>query len=341
MKKLISIVLGICLGACSPSPKTEEGVTIDIEKSNLKDIPYSSFVDSISYIPLETNDDCLIGKIRDVILADSIIFVLKQEQDEILLFDRQGHYMRKIAKKGNGPGEYSIINQMDYNEKRKSIFILASNIIEYDLFGNVKHEYKLPFYASDLYSYDNGDFLISRFGRSGKPYTGVALVDSLGNIKENIFDKATLNESSATAYWELIPLKDGIHFISPQPQNTIYAFRDSLVATSVFTIEPKPVHNFEGKKPERTHSNKDYKRTVYRESDRWVNLIYSNKDHVRTILYDKKTGQYQVGETFSNDMDERTQIFFLSASTDNTFTNYVKAENPEDNPVIQILHLRN
>ena len=61
----------------------------------------------------------------------------------------------------------------------------------------------------------------------------------------------------------------------------------------------------------------------------------------RTILYDKKTGQYQVGETFSNDMDERTQIFFLSASTDNTFTNYVKAENPEDNPVIQILHLRN
>ena len=99
MKKLISIVLGICLGACSPSPKTEEGVTIDIEKSNLKDIPYSSFVDSISYILLETNDDCLIGKIRDVILADSIIFVLKQEQDEILLFDRQGHYMRKIAKK--------------------------------------------------------------------------------------------------------------------------------------------------------------------------------------------------------------------------------------------------
>lgn len=181
MKKLISIVLGICLGVCSPSPKTEEGVTIDIEKSNLKDIPYSSFVDSISYILLETNDDCLIGKIRDVILADSIIFVLKQEQDEILLFDRQGHYMRKIAKKGNGPGEYSIINQMDYNEKRKSIFILASNIIEYDLFGNVKHEYKLPFYASDLYSYDNGDFLISRFGRSGKPYTGVALVDSLGH----------------------------------------------------------------------------------------------------------------------------------------------------------------
>lgn len=50
MKKLISIVLGICLGACSLSPKTEEGVTIDIEKSNLKDIPYSSFVDSISYI---------------------------------------------------------------------------------------------------------------------------------------------------------------------------------------------------------------------------------------------------------------------------------------------------
>lgn len=72
-----------------------------------------------------------------------------------------------------------------------------------------------------------------------------------------------------------------------------------------------------------------------------MNLIYSNKDNVRTILYDKKTGQYQVGETFSNDMDERTQIFFLSASTDNTFTNYVKAENPEDNPVIQILHLRN
>lgn len=77
---VVCLVMGICFTACSHSSNNEDDmILIDLEENVQENILFSSFVDSISYIPLETKDECLIGKIRDVIISDSIIFVLKGE----------------------------------------------------------------------------------------------------------------------------------------------------------------------------------------------------------------------------------------------------------------------
>lgn len=90
--------------ACS-HPKDYKGTIIDLDKNVQKEILFSSFVDLISYIPLETTDDCLIGKIHDIIISDSIIFVLNGEQNCVFFFNREGKFLRKIDKPGSEPGE--------------------------------------------------------------------------------------------------------------------------------------------------------------------------------------------------------------------------------------------
>lgn len=326
--------------ACSRQTK-KEGIDIDLEKAVQKEILFSSFVDSISYIPLETRDDCLIGKIQDIIISDSIIFVLNKEQNTIFLFNQFGKYLRKINKVGSGPGEYTIINQMAYNAKRQSISLASSKIIEYDLFGNLKKEFEAPFYVSDLYSFDNGDYLLSRFERLDEPHVLLALVDANGQIKEKLFNRNLQYGVESTNYWELISLDDGVHFITPQIDNTIYSYeRGSVKEVLNLNMLPAISSDFYKSKQGIPLLGDNYYRTVYRESRNWVNLIFCTLDKVRTLLFHKKTKQYILGEVFNNDLDGKEHIFFLSSSKGNTFTNYVKADNEEDNPVIQILHLK-
>ena len=68
--------------------------------SNVQDtLNYSSFVDSISYISLETTDQCLVGSIKDVIISDKYILVLDKILPVVWIFDKEGHYLTKIDRK--------------------------------------------------------------------------------------------------------------------------------------------------------------------------------------------------------------------------------------------------
>lgn len=332
--------MGICFMACSQQTNTNK-TTIDLDKKVQKKILFSSFVDSISYIPLETNEDCLIGKIQDIILSDSIIFVLNDEQNTIFQFNQKGKFIRKIAKVGSGPSEYNIINQITYNAKRQSISLASSKIIEYDLYGNLKNEFTPPFHISDLYQFDNGDYLLSRLERLDDPSTLLALADTAGHIKKVLFKRNSKYKVESTNYWELIQLNDGIHFITPQIENVIYSYDgDSIKKVIDFNLFPQIPSDFYESKQGTPLLGDNYYRTIYRESQNWVNLIFCTLKKVRTLLYNKNTNQYILGEVFENDIDNKEHIFFLSSSKGNTFTNYVKADNEENNPVIQILHLK-
>lgn len=336
-------VIGTCLAACSYIESNSEMIVIDLNKDVFKTIPYSFFVDSITYIPLETTEECLIGKIRDVIISDSIVFVLKDERNEILLFNNQGKYLRKIFHEGEGPGEYRVINQMSYNEKRQSLSISSHKIIEYDLYGNLKNEFTPPFYTVDLHLFDNGEYLLSRLESQDMPDILVALVDSSGNIVRELLEKNQKYRIEVTNYWELISWNDKVHFISPQIDNILYSCGedDSLRRCLNFKFLP------ENKNREQNdfirseeYYRKNYYRTLYRESNKWIHFVFCTEDNVRTLLYNKEIDEFIIGEIFKNDIDDKKHIFTLSASENNTFTNYVKPENEDDNPVIQILHLK-
>ena len=326
--------------ACS-HPKENMGIIIDLDKNVQKEILFSSFVDSISYIPLETTDDCLIGSIHDIIISDSIIFVLNGERNCVFFFNRKGKFLRKIDREGPGPGEYTVINQISYNENKKRLSIASNKILEFNSDGSFIREFNTPFYASDLFLLDNGNYLFSNLKLTGKTKELVVLADSLGKIKRTVYTKNPKYSIRSTNSRELMDIEDGIHFISPQIENIIYIYKDdSLTKSTEFCILPEIPSKFYQSEIAPPFLNENYYRSVYRESSNWINLIYCTLEIPRTVLYNKRTKQFIIGENFKNDMDDKEHIFFLSESKGNVFTNYVKPENEDDNPVIQILHLK-
>ncbi len=347
MKKLFYIILifiGISFVACTkPISQAEQDVIVlDLSANIQKEIRLSSFVDSITYIPMETCDESLIGQVKDILITDSFVFVLPDDRTSILIFSEEGKFVRKINKVGSGPGEYNVIDQFSYNERRQSIAVASYKIIEYDLYGNLKNEFESPFHISDLHLFDNGDYLLSRLGKIEDPEELVVLTDGEGNIKESLFKRNPEYKIWSTSFWELATYKDQVHFISPQIENNIYSYKNGRIACEFhFQVIPEIPSDFYQRKSGVLGLGEHFYRTLYRESESWVNLIFHSQTMgVRRILYNKGSGECRIGTEVVNDMDDRVLCHYCSSCDNNTFTNLVEPENENDNPVIQVLHLK-
>lgn len=66
----------LCLVSCVAERKPDNAFAPDLLGEAEDSIGYSLFVDSIRYIPLETTDECLIGKIKDVYIGRERVFLL-------------------------------------------------------------------------------------------------------------------------------------------------------------------------------------------------------------------------------------------------------------------------
>ena len=321
----------------------DKNISIDLDNNPSDSLAFSLFVDSMTSIPLETTDDCLLGSIRDVIITDSFLLVLPEEPKAIYCFNRSGKYLRKIARKGNGPGEYPFINQFSYNKYRNSISVVGTKVIEYDLYGNCKNEFNLGHYAmNDLLLLVDGGYILSRLNDPETP-EGVIRVDSTGQSKEVIYTRNPEYKIRSSIPKELINVNGNLRFITPQIENTIYSWGNEKLQTEItLNIYPEVSKDFYENKPKVWGLGENYYRSIYQESEKWILLCYwSEVKGTRFLVYNKETNKYFVGKKLWNDIDGTKSPHFLSASTDNTFTNYRKSTNPEDNPVIQILHLKN
>ncbi|MBN1767929.1 MAG: 6-bladed beta-propeller, partial [Prolixibacteraceae bacterium] len=72
MKNYIFTLIFIFLFSCIDKKESTEIIHLDDAIDNVVSIDLNVLTDSIRYIPLETNDNCLISRIRKVELVDSL-----------------------------------------------------------------------------------------------------------------------------------------------------------------------------------------------------------------------------------------------------------------------------
>ena len=66
----------------------------------------SQFAEDIEFIPLETNEKCLLDDyLKNIIVTKDDIIVF--DYNGCYRFNRNGKFLNKIVTKGNGPGEYT------------------------------------------------------------------------------------------------------------------------------------------------------------------------------------------------------------------------------------------
>ena len=102
MYRCIFMFLLLCTSCVEQKDTTS--IKIDLMATDSDTLYYSSFVDSLSYIPLETKDDCLIREITDAILTNQYIFILDTPQQSVWIYSTKGKFIRSLHHQGNIAG---------------------------------------------------------------------------------------------------------------------------------------------------------------------------------------------------------------------------------------------
>jgi hypothetical protein len=105
-----------------------------------QETPLSKFVNSVSYVPLETNPETIFGGLIDYEVNERYIIVRHHRvgPSRILLFNRNnGKFIREIGKYGKGPGEYTYHCYIPFNKKINAIYAAdnSRNLLVYDSLG--------------------------------------------------------------------------------------------------------------------------------------------------------------------------------------------------------------
>ena len=338
LSRLISII-GCMLFSCTPIRKTDE-VSVNLLETTSDSLYYSMFVDSISYLPLEDSDECLIGKVTDVIFSDQYVFVLDGKQQIVWTFDKEGKFVSSIDKRGRGPGEYMGLVQFEYDKKSNELLLLdgwSKAILHYSPEGTYLKRDDLDLYCSDFKIVNDG-YVLSMLG--GLDSLGGVFHYKLSEGKSQRLLKRSHN-LSCNYDWEMVSYDGTIRLMAPPLENTLYECESvgRLVVKIPFRMYPLPSQDYEN--DDTVRHLPDFLRTNYWESSRWIYAsFWCARYDLRVLLYDKVTGDTYVGKGLSNDMDGVSFIGMTSACDRNCFVFVTQKNGVDANPVLQILHLK-
>lgn len=126
MKKIVSICLSfliVCLSSCLDTKKSISEITmltcencLDTDKEAIKP-------ENIEIVKLETDKSFLMGDVRQMEIADSLMFILDSYQN-LYTFNRKGQFLKQISSKGDAPEQYAVCTLFYVDKEKKNLVIL-------------------------------------------------------------------------------------------------------------------------------------------------------------------------------------------------------------------------
>lgn len=173
----------------------------------------SSFISEVKIIPLEFNEKCILGKIKKVIIKDSLIFVQdNQNHDGIFRFDISGKFINKIGQMGKGPSEHITLTDFSINQTLKSVYIYSNSqkkLLEHSYNNTFKKEIPLN-YAAENFEYQNNFFYLYRENPQIDEKFNLIIKNLDGKTIERYIESEPDKKSSKSNVF--LPLKDSLLF---------------------------------------------------------------------------------------------------------------------------------
>jgi len=205
--KVLFFLSTIFLFSCLSKEKSNSPLyNIDIRpalKSNELQFKLSEFGENIELVPLETNKNCLLTGISELVLTDEYIFA--SDREKLIQFGKKGNFMQQIGRTGKGPSEHGSSIKFNVNELTSEIFIFSNRhkITVHDLHtGQFKRSFNLPFLTSkfDFIQKDKCLFFTMEFSQKFDPsIIEMYITDSAGVIIDSIPDFKRLNNRNNVA----------------------------------------------------------------------------------------------------------------------------------------------
>ena len=353
--KLTSIlVAGTLLLSCNSSDKSDL-LVIPVDVYQNEPRPLSEISEDIKVIELETTDDCLIGGSggggagRVLVSDDYILFLDAILSDiKILLFDSSGKFLRRIAKKGQGPGEYAVIYDVAADFLNNRIYISTGKLMCYDFEGNFINEVK-PFHLNYLNFTNNRLNAITSHIVSGDEtdYKINAVLYEINNNLQVIDSMTFLSFNTNTKMSLVSNINNHITYAGgnmylcyPSPvfpmRNENYIYRDTLYQFKGKELIPQLILKF----------NNEILTWSFRSLYLYRSSRYVFEQHTAEGLgwfyYDLKTKKgYNMKKGFIDDIHtgENVHIYPFNADADKfyyLYTNMNDSIDDEPNPTLYI-----
>ncbi len=196
---LILIIIGISCKTKSESVNFKETITININDEPIKKT--SDIFEKITYLPLETNDNVLIGNIGLIKKNNNTYLVYDESSELLFLYDSKGKYINKIDNKGKGPGEFIEISDFDIIKNKVVLLVNRHKLIKYNLNGEFLNESRIPFFC-DHFIFNNENLWILSEGNDKKKY--VFLLNSSFKVLKDFFPHNNLCDK--INFWPMHPI---------------------------------------------------------------------------------------------------------------------------------------
>jgi hypothetical protein len=240
MKTRYSLILIILLISCMSNDKA----LFEFDPSSLKEIEttLSVIADDINYIPLDNSFPLSsINSAYNPIFMNDCLYLF-DKNNGILIFSRDGAFLRKVGSKGRGPGEYLYGNIFTIDENTSTIYVynLNNQINIFSKTGDFRKSFSLREYGGsiDVIEIFNSMLFVSynlQFDDDDK-YEWIIL-DTLGNL---IKKKERTSPPFRSNY-----LQGGGTYIFDQKLNfwnqfidTVFSFLPDFTCKTDFTFKP-------------------------------------------------------------------------------------------------------
>lgn len=276
--------------SCSEPVKKSEGLTVLDLSQNINvesKLTLSQIATDINYTKLESNPECFIKRVDQYSITDNYILIYDQSQPMVLLFDRQGKFIRKIGNIGKGPGEFNRPDDVRISRDEKFILVMDYlKVMRFGFDGKLIGETKLPDFARNIDTFDDG--LIGYFSRSNSTKMdnySLAFFDWAGNCTGKLMKRGQGETyrgiaSRTSMFYSMnneIRLNTGY-------SDTVYAVRPDRTLVPVMIL--KDPHG----KEERSMEQMNFQLDVWMEtpSNLFFSGAYKNMRH--PMYLDRKTG---------------------------------------------------
>jgi len=288
--KLSALIFLLSLAvSCSQPPKKSESLTVlDLSQdiSVESKMTLSQIASDINYTKLESNPDCFIQRIEQYSITDHYILIYDETQPKILLFNRQGKFLRSISHQGSGPGEYNRPNDVRISRDEKYILLMNfTKVIRFGFDGTLIGETQLPDFAQNIDTFDDG--LIVFFGSNSTRMDdySIAFFDWDGNCtgKRMKRDPDKLKNRSGTRAAMFYDMNNEIR-INRNYSDTVYGIRtDRQLVPRLVLLDP---HGNE----ERSLENMNFQLDTWMETPDFLFLTGAYKNRMHPMYLDEQTG---------------------------------------------------
>lgn len=157
----------LLLLACQDMRKSDEKGTFVFSQSSSNE--WLSKLDC-QFIPLETNDSCLIASVSDMVFDSSRLYLIDGKSNLVFAFSLSGEFISQVGDVGSGPSEYQYPVNLHIDKTKQELIVADANtpkLVYYDLKTlKYKRQLRSDDYFTNCAWLPNGDIILA----SGSSY---------------------------------------------------------------------------------------------------------------------------------------------------------------------------